>query len=376
MTITIFGKKLLILTTIAVLATYLMLVPIPASAMHVACGAMLTSDTKLDENLSCPGTALEIGADGIKVDLNGFTLTNIPIAASSFGVDNTGGFDDVKIKNGAIIGFEQGIRGIGVSGFNLDNLSFFGQTSSHAIDILDSPSVKIKNSFFSMPTAFIGPEAIRLESVDSVEVKGVTVVGGFVGVNFACGSCDGTEPKTNGKVEKSIFVRTFIGVLVANSDDATIKNNIMADGVTVICPAGFCAAVPITLDAKGISIGGFGIPITGTNVIKNELFNNDGLGLRAIDADTMNIRDNHVHSNTGDGILLDDGDTSTISKNRVTNNGGDGISLTAGSIGNAITKNRADDNTGTDLIHDVGSSPNTWTLNSCVTKSGADIPAC
>jgi len=368
------SKKILTITTITVLVTSLMLFAIPVSATHLSCGGTITTDTTLDDNLSCTTTSgLIIGADDITLDLNGFTLTGVA-CSSCHGIRNLG-FDEVTIKNGAIIGFEQGIRGVGVSEFELKDLSFFGQTSSHAIDILDSDSVKIKDSFFSMPPptlipAFIGsPEAIRLESVDSVEVKGVTVVGGFIGVNFACGSCDGTEPKTNGKVEKSIFVRTFLGVLVANSDDATIKNNIMADGVKSPSPIGL-------IDAKGISIGGFGVAITGTKIKNNEIFGNDGLGIRAIDGDDLKIEKNFVHSNTSDGILLVDGDDSKLTKNIVTNNGGDGISLTSGSTGNKIKDNRADDNTGTDLIHDGGSTPNVWKDNSCFDKSGADIPIC
>lgn len=327
----------------------------------MSCGDTLITDTMLDESLNCIGTnGVEIGADGITVDLNGFTIAGT-VAGNFFGVDNTGGFDDVTIKRGSIVGFEQGIRGEDVAGFTLNNLTFSGQTSSHAIDILDSADVVVKNSSFSLPPwSFGGPEAIRLESVDGFTVKKVDVDGGFIGVNFACGTCDGTEAPSNGVVKNSSFTDNFIGVEIANSTDAEIKEN-------KISGAAFA----------GIEID-FLVNI-GTKISKNEIFDSGGFMdfgfgiIVAFPTSDLEIKKNYVHDNFSDGILLKNVDDSKISKNTVKDNGGDGVSLESGSTGNEIKKNTATGNDDTDMMHDGTSTPNTWTINTCGTSSGADI---
>ena len=378
-------NKTLTITTITVLATFLMIIAIPASASDL-CGTTIVTDLTLTHNLNCTGvtagtTGLTIGADDIVVDLNGFTITDDPATSGSRGIDIVS-HTDIVIKNGAIIGFEGGISADRVSDLTLENLSFFKQTCGgcHAVNVFDSDSVEITDSFFSMPPpslsgSFVGsPEAIRLQSVDNFEVQRVHVVGGFIGVNYACLACDGTDLPSNGKVAQSTFDRTFIGVLVANSNDAVIENNRMADGVKSPCPFGFCP-----IDAKGISLGDFGSQITGVKILDNQIFGNDGLGIRAIGADNMEIKNNFIHSNTLDGILLRNGDDSNIEDNIVTNNVG-GIRLESfsadPSTGNEIIENRAEGNTAPDLSHEGTSIGNLWEDNTCDTKSGAEIPAC
>lgn len=315
-----------------------------------ACGATLTVDTTLDGDLTCTTTpGLIIGAAGITLDLGGFTLSGLT-CGGCHGVRIVG-FDDVQIENGTIDGFEQGVRAEGVVGLELKYLEFTGQTSSHAIDILDSEDVEIKYSTFDIPvTSFLGPEAIRLESVDGVEVKNVDITGGWIGVNFACGSCDGTEDPTNGEVKDSILSENVIGVLIANSIYAGIKNNEIKEAGTVIC--GFCG--PATIFSKGVSAGGFGVIVSG-----------------------VIIEDNVIHDNEGIGIQLWDVDGSEVFGNVVTENDQHGISLIIGSTGNEVTSNLAEENgDGSiyfDMFHDGASTPNEWEGNSCLTSSGADI---
>ena len=47
------------------------------------CGATLTGDVRLDHDLVCEGDGLIVGADGIRIDLNGHT-SPAPAAASAF----------------------------------------------------------------------------------------------------------------------------------------------------------------------------------------------------------------------------------------------------------------------------------------------------
>ena len=357
---------------------------IPASAI-VGCGASITTDITLTHDLTCSGTGLVIGADGITVDLDGFTLTNIPIVAASNGVDNTGGFDGVTIENGAIIGFEQGIRAVGANELTLKDLTFSGQTSSHAIDILDSDDVTIEDSSITLaPYSPIdtfgclfgiipGPEAIRLQNVDGFTVKDVDVDGGFIGVNFAL---DPNGGETNGVVEDSIFTDNFAGVLIADSSDATVKDNEIS---------GAC---------NGIKVGfGFSPPTpTGIKLSENELSENIvGIsafvfGQRTFD---IEIKENDIRDNESDGILLLNVHDSKISENVVEDNGANGIALFDSGliIANELEENTALGNGGGispilclffglcgtfDMLHDV-TSTNNWEENTCGTSSGADI---
>jgi len=268
------GKKILNFSIIAIPFTVLVLVlftgVIPASA-NVACGATVTTDITLTHNLSCTSTAFITGADDITLDLNSFTVSSS--TGSGFGVDTTGGFDDVTIKNGVISGFSQGIKATGVDEFTIKDVTFTGDTSgpnAHVIDIRGDNDVTIKGVTITVGTgspAF--GEAIRLESIDGVKVSDVFVHGGFVGVNFACDLCDGTEPLTNGVVKDSTFLHNFNGILIANSDDAKIKNNLIMDGVCLEIFVGFCSLVGGVSGSKGINIDF--LSNSGSKISKNEI---------------------------------------------------------------------------------------------------------
>ena len=108
-----------------------------------ACGDTVIADTTLVADLTCSGPGLIIGADKVKVDLNGYTLTG---SASDLGLDNTGGFEKMQVKNGTIVGFETAVRVEGGADIKLDHLVISGDRNNHAIDIHDSSKVSIKNT--------------------------------------------------------------------------------------------------------------------------------------------------------------------------------------------------------------------------------------
>ena len=159
-------KKLTILAVGAMLVAFIGLGG--GQALALSCGDTITIDTTLDSNLTCSGTALIIGDDGITLDLNEYTLSG---GSTGYGVDNTGGYLDVTIKDGAIVGFEHGVHAEGVSGFTLKDLNFSGDTASHVIDIVDGEDVVIKDVTIVVGAGSpVWAEAIRLESIDGVTV--------------------------------------------------------------------------------------------------------------------------------------------------------------------------------------------------------------
>ena len=74
----------------------------PAGANHVSCGAVLTQDTTLDSDLVCTGEALEIGADGVRLDLAGHTIRGPGTSSGAIAIDARWGFDDLTVANGLI----------------------------------------------------------------------------------------------------------------------------------------------------------------------------------------------------------------------------------------------------------------------------------
>lgn len=324
----------------------------------------------------CPG----LYSQSLTMNTHGVTLKGEPGAI----LDGTGLGSVIGITidaNGVTVhGLEirdygdEGVRAVGVSDLTLRNLNIH-DVGSHAIDILDSDDVEIKNSTIAVaPTVFLGPEAIRLESVDSVTVSNVDVDGGFIGVNFACGSCDGTEAPTNGVVRGSTLANNRIGVLIANSTDATIQGN----EITGADADFFSAAIRI----------GF-LPNADTRIAGNELHGNTigiFVAVSGIPTFDMTIENNHVHDNIRDGMVLLNLHDSEISGNLVEDNGGHGIAL-FDSTDNEVTGNTALGNGGffSTLVifkiggtfdmfqHDPSSIPNTWSGNTCGTSLGTGI---
>ena len=69
------------------------------------CGATIVADIRLDYDLACPGNGLNVGADGIKIDLNGHTISG---SGTGAGIDVTGR-TDVTIFGGIIRNFGAGV---------------------------------------------------------------------------------------------------------------------------------------------------------------------------------------------------------------------------------------------------------------------------
>lgn len=70
------------------------------------CGATILEDLKLDHDLTCIGDGLIVGADGIKIDLNGFSVIG---SGSGTGIAVTGR-TDISIAGGTIRNFAVAVR--------------------------------------------------------------------------------------------------------------------------------------------------------------------------------------------------------------------------------------------------------------------------
>ncbi|MBU1112130.1 MAG: hypothetical protein KJ896_05095, partial [Nanoarchaeota archaeon] len=89
-----------------------------------SCSDTLTASVTLGSShpvttTQCNATALTVGANDIIVNGNGTTITS---NGSGYGIDNSGGFDNVTIKNFAgINNFTQGVYGAGMENSTIYN---------------------------------------------------------------------------------------------------------------------------------------------------------------------------------------------------------------------------------------------------------------
>jgi parallel beta-helix repeat protein len=86
----------------------------------VTCGAQIMSDVRLDNDLTCAGTALVVTGDDIWIDLNGHTLTG---NGSADGIAVTASHD-VRIFGGTMKGFVTGIFVVGSTGIVIRDNEF------------------------------------------------------------------------------------------------------------------------------------------------------------------------------------------------------------------------------------------------------------
>jgi parallel beta-helix repeat protein len=77
-------------------------------AVQVKCGDVITTDARLTRDLNnCPADGVIIGAPRVTLDLDGYTIDGV---GAGIGVNNSGGYDDVTVKDGTVHQFMDGIR--------------------------------------------------------------------------------------------------------------------------------------------------------------------------------------------------------------------------------------------------------------------------
>jgi len=73
------------------------------------CGSTIVTDVILDQDLTCTGNGLTVGADGIKINLNGHTITGPGSAIALVRGISLNQRSSVSIQGGTIRNFESGI---------------------------------------------------------------------------------------------------------------------------------------------------------------------------------------------------------------------------------------------------------------------------
>jgi parallel beta-helix repeat protein len=162
-----------------------------AAAANDLCGTTITGDLKLDHDLVCAGDGLVVGADGIRVDLNGHT-----VAGSGGGVGIiVAGRADVTIANGVIRNFQAAVRLNAATGIVIRHNELVQNG-----DGIDVQAGGVGNT--------VKENTFRNHTVRAIMLRG--------------GSSDND-------IKNNTFVANRIGVLVNGAIDTELKDNLVSE---------------------------------------------------------------------------------------------------------------------------------------------------
>jgi parallel beta-helix repeat protein len=269
----------------AAFAALFALAPGAALANHVQCGDAITQDTKLDSDVICTGTefdpltGLVIGANGVTLDLNGFSILGPnrgEQVEDQVGIMTSGAIRSVTIRNGEIRGFSEGLA-LEVSGSTIRDL-----TSSGRLRLRGDGNV-VRDCFFSD-----GDTGVAVSGDDNRILRSYAF--GYDGEGI---SATGARNQLIGNTAES-----FVGVAirVEQFSDVVLRKN-LAPGNGIYVQVGSGGVVE-----RNVADG-----------------NSSGYGI-SIGADDLLIRKNHASRNYDGGIYVY-GVGNTITQNVANFNG-------------------------------------------------------
>jgi hypothetical protein len=267
---------------------------------RLSCGDTVTADTVLRGDIvGCSGTALVIGADGVRLDLGGHTVDGAILASDRA---------DVTVVNGEVHGdvrFESIRRG------NVRRL-------------------KVRRGSIAC-----------LRSAGCTVVRNVVTGGGIA----ICQSEIGVPNRVRGNLVRRA---PGAGITATRTDTVSIAGNIVRDsgiGMEASHAADLRIARNLIVDNRGDGLSGsFG---SAAHIVQNVIARNgsDGISLRTWGGETLMER-NLVYRNGGNGILGAAVAHWTVRRNAAIANGAAGIAITGAVDDAELTRNRARRNRG------------------------------
>lgn len=191
------------------------------------CGSTVLADLTLEHDLACTGTALVAGADGIRIDLAGHTITGPGTGAGVLIVGRRG----VWVTGGQISNFTAGVLVNNSSGVVIKHMTLAGNGEGVDLQAAARETTIRENAFYDNRARGV---MMRANSVDNV-------------------------------VKENAFARNNVGVALNGTLGATVKENVIlsgrAAGVRVNVPASGNVVAENTI---GANPAGIDLPLTGT----------------------------------------------------------------------------------------------------------------
>lgn len=275
--------------------TVALLAPQAAFADGPSCGDTITKDTALQADLTgCAGTALEIGADGVVLDLRGHSVEGTILVSGHAGVTVRDGTvtGDVRLEDVT----RARVRGLAVRGGSI----FCVHSAGCAI---------------AWNKVVGGGIAIADSEPGAVNAVRWNAVRGAPAAAIAVDRADTTS------ISRNIARDSAIGIEASHAADVRIAENLVVDN-----------------SGDGIS-GSFGSAV---KIVRNAIVSNggDGISLRMWGGDTLIAR-NLVLGNGRNGILGATVSHWVVKRNLAVRNDATGIAITGLASDAALAGNRA-----------------------------------
>jgi parallel beta-helix repeat protein len=307
--------------------TFSLLAGARAHAANELCGQTITQSVTLTANQACTGQGLIVGADGITIDLAGFTLSG-DAGFDERGV-NLNGHTKVTIANGTISGFFDGVVSTPFppppQAVKLSRLVVRDNARSGTVLFVDTLVVD-RSSFINNGTGVMsGGPGLELGCKQGKITSSTFVGNGADGLNVIEAS--------HLTITKAVAALNGASGLNLGSDESvTVQSSTFArngtDGIVVFAGGG---ALKI---ARNTIVG------NGSDGVR---FTNAGSG--ALELANV-VAGNLIAGNTGNGIEVDATAATTVSGNRLSGNGGDGVAVTDFSVNIVVKGNAAVGNGG------------------------------
>ncbi len=295
-----------------------------ASGRDVACGATLTSDTKLRADLTnCPGDGLVIGKDGITLDLGRRTIDGAG-AEDTTGI-RLNGRRNVKIKGGTVQEFGVGIALDGSDGNRVDGVTVRA-SAGRGVNALNGSDRNVFSDLQSTGnltgiaiTASTG-NVVRGSALTSNEFTGVLLFGA-------------THTRVEGN-RVAGNIANGIAVVEGSSENAVLANAVQGSDTGLIIDS----SQRNLLSLNRVSGAGDGVLVAGdANTVAGNLVDRSvggcegcsGFGIGVLAGAKNLVSLNLVDRNATDGINIAAAGT-TVALNLATRNGDLGIEAVKG----------------------------------------------
>jgi parallel beta-helix repeat protein len=258
-----------------------------AEASHVNCGDTITADATLDTDLlDCPNNGIVIGADDVRLDLNGHTVSGDDALIAGCANDE---FCDTGILN-------DGHRGVTIAGGAVRQFGtgvFIGRASRNAVDGIDASHNALNGLLIAESTrSAVTGSSVSANGLDK-DFPGIAVFG-----------------SSGIKIKGTTSVRNAdLGLFVTESNGNRFVGNDLSDN-----PEAGAIIEGDRNEVRGnrVARNGDGIVLSGdrNTIARNEIVNSRGCG-----------------EECGIGISLEDGRDNLIERNEVRRSRDIGIRL-------------------------------------------------
>jgi parallel beta-helix repeat protein len=287
------------------------------SPVVVTCGEVITASITVANNLTCPGNALIVGADGVTLDLGGHTVRG---GGSGVGVqiaDDNPQISGVTVTNGAISHFGSAIQLSNADGATLSGL-LLADNSGTAAPVIDTGRFPISTGLAISDTRIThtsGNVIFAQINVGPVTIADSRIAGGSVFFSQSVGP-------------------TFTGDSFANTDvtfniegGTTVTGSTFVDSPVVDNGFGFGNDVFHANTFSGVTTGtALTLADVANQQVTGNTFANNDIGVSISDSPGDTVSGNvFSHNRTAGVYFVDSGPmphgTLAVSGNKATGNG-------------------------------------------------------